>query len=761
MSRVAAITSSFILVIAIASPLKAQIIHGFIMNDEGEPLADVHVAVENSAVSTVSNESGLFRLQLENGSQESVSLLLSRIGYQTDFIKVDLSEPQSKPLTITLKQKIYRSEAVVVTATRTQQDIENVSIPVSVVTGEEMHKTGSMRLSDILSEQTGMQIVSDHGTGVQIQGFDPDYTLIMIDGSPVIGRTAGTLDLSRISVRNVEQIEIVKGPSSALWGSDALAGVVNIITKRATEELSGGITTRYGKNNTLDLSGDFSLNKFGVNSHIFGNLNSSAGYRLNPGVVSQTVPEFNNVTIGYRGDTRLSDQFEISGNIRWFRESQQNRSIVNNQSGEAELLNSDNFRSDFMGSGEVKFTPANRFNLTMSWITNHYGTESELSFAATDQLYSRSAFNQTFNQPEFKAAYRWSDSQKTLAGMGAIFEQVDAERFPGQPSFTTQFLFTQHSWSLSQNFEVTGGIRYDSHSEYSSQLSPKISTRYRVSDWIQFRASAGRGFKAPDFRQLFLDFTNTTAGYSVFGSSTVVEGIERQRTEGAIDQILIPLDSLNEIRAESSWALNTGFDIDPTPNLRFRMNLFRNNVSDLIETAPVARLTNGQSVFTYFNVDEVYTQGAEAEFRLRFAEQIDASLGYQYLDAQRRVERERILQDDQGELVQQTNVSFEPMFNRSRHSGNFSIFYESNNGWGANLRGLFRGRFGLFDRNGNGFVDSNELEPGYTVWNAALTRRVGKLATIQAGADNIFNYININQPFLAGRLWYAQVSISF
>jgi len=240
-----------------------------------------------------------------------------------------------------------------------------------------------------------------------------------------------------------------------------------------------------------------------------------------------------------------------------------------------------------------------------------------------------------------------------------------------------------------------------------------------------------------------------------------VEGIERQRTEGAIDQILIPLDSLNEIRAESSWALNTGFDIDPTPNLRFRMNLFRNNVSDLIETAPVARLTNGQSVFTYFNVDEVYTQGAEAEFRLRFAEQIDASLGYQYLDAQRRVERERILQDDQGELVQQTNVSFEPMFNRSRHSGNFSIFYESNNGWGANLRGLFRGRFGLFDRNGNGFVDSNELEPGYTVWNAALTRRVGKLATIQAGADNIFNYININQPFLAGRLWYAQVSISF
>jgi len=737
--------------------LHAQVIDGKIVNDKGEPLVDVHISIENSSIATVTNESGLFRLHLKEDDLESVTLFISRIGYQTVLYKVDLSNPPEKLLRITLNQTIYSSETIVVTAARTRQDIENVSIPVSVVTGEEIRRTGSMRLSDILSEQTGMQIVNDHGTGIQIQGFDPDYTLIMIDGSPIIGRTAGTLDLSRISVRNVKQIEIVKGPSSALWGSDALAGVVNIITKQATNDLSGGITTRYGKNNTLDVSGDFSMKAVGVSSHLFVNVNSSTGYRLNPGVVSQTVPEFDNFTIGYRGNTQLSEQLELSGNLRWFRESQQNRSTVNNQFGEAELLNRDDFRSDFMGRAEMTYTPASRLNFTMSWIKNHYGTESELTFANNNQLHSNSEFNQVFNQPELKAGYRWNDSHNTLAGIGAIFEQVDAARFPDQ----TQFLFSQHSWSVSQHFEVTVGVRYDSHSEYSSQLSPKISTRYRAADWIQFRASAGRGFKAPEFRQLFLDFTNTTAGYSVFGSSTVAEGIERQQTEGLIDRILIPLESLNEIRAESSWALNTGVDLDPTPNIRFRMNLFRNNVSDLIEAAPIARLTNGQSIFTYFNVDEVYTQGAETEFRIRFAEQFEASLGYQFLDAQRRIERERTVQDSQGEIVQQTDISFEPMFNRSQHSGNFSIFYKSKNGWGANLRGILKGKFGLFDRNGNGFVDSNEYEPGYTVWNAAISRRVGKLATIQAGADNLFNYININQPFFAGRLWYGQVSVSF
>lgn len=761
MSRITAITSSLILILAMASPLKAQVIDGLVINDEGEPLADVHVAVENSSIATLTSESGLFRLQIKNGSQKSVTLLLSRIGYKTDLIKVDLTEPQGEPLTITLKQKVYRSDAVVVTATRTRQDIENVSIPVSVVTGEEIRKTGSMRLSDILNEQTGMQIVNDHGTGIQVQGFDPDYTLIMIDGSPVIGRTAGTLDLSRISVRNVEQIEIVKGPSSALWGSDALAGVVNIITKRTSEDISGGFTTRYGENNTLDLSSDLSLGGNGFSNNFFVNRNSSGGYRLNPGSVSQTVPEFENYTLGYRGSLEISDRLEFSGNLRWFSESQENRSSAISRDGETLLMNSEDSRTDFMGRTEIIYTPVDMLDINLSLLTSYYGTDSQLTITDSGELFSATSFNQFFNRPELQSGYRWSGRHHSLAGAGAIFERLDAERYPSQPSFTTKFLFAQHSWTPSPEFEVTGGLRYDTHSEYSSQFSPKISTRYRAADWIQFRASAGRGFKAPEFRQLFLDFTNSTAGYSVFGSSTVTAGIEKQLAEGTIDRILIPLDNLNEIRAESSWALNGGFDLDPFQNIRLRVNLFRNNVSDLIETAPVARRTNGQSVFTYFNVDDVYTQGVETEFRIQFSERLRGSIGYQMLDARRKIERERIVQDELGEVIQQTDISFEPMFNRSMHSGNFSLFFESKSGWGANLRGIFRGQFGLFDQNGNGFVDPNEYEPGYMVWNAAASREIGNTATFQIGADNLLNYLDVNQPHLAGRLWYGQLTIKF
>lgn len=761
MFRFSAITGSLLLFLALAMPLNAQVIEGVVLNDEGKSLQDAHIVVENSSIAAVTGKSGTFSLHMGEIFSDSVTLTISRIGYQTESYTVYLNNSDERFIRIELKESVYTSEAAVVTATKTLKDIEEVSLPVSVITAEEIRQSGSMRLSDVLSEQTGMQIVNNHGTGIQVQGFDPDYTLIMIDGNPVIGRTAGTLDLTRISVRNVEQIEVVKGPSSALWGSEALAGVINIITTGTREKASGGITTRYGENNTLDLSGDLSLGGNGFSNNFFVNRNSSGGYRLNPGSVSQTVPEFENYTLGYRGNVEISDRLQFSGNLRWFSESQENRSSAISGDGQTVLMNSQDSRTDFMGRTEINYTPANMLDINLSLLTSYYGTDSQLTVTESGELFSATSFNQFFNRPELQSGYRWSGKHHSLAGAGAIFERLDAERYPSQPNFTTKFLFAQHTWTPSPEFEVTGGLRYDTHSEYSSQFSPKISTRYRAADWIQFRASAGRGFKAPEFRQLFLDFTNSTAGYSVFGSSTVAEGIEKQLAEGTIDRILIPLDNLNEIRAESSWALNGGFDLDPFQSVRLRVNLFRNNVSDLIETAPVARRTNGQSVFTYFNVDDVFTQGVETEFRIQFSQRLRGSIGYQLLDARRKIERERTVQDELGEVIQQTDISFEPMFNRSVHSGNFSLFFESKSGWGANLRGILRGQFGLFDQNGNGFTDPNEYEPGYMVWNAAASREIGNTATIQIGADNLLNYINVNQPHLAGRLWYGQLSVKF
>src|SRR5690625_7418351 len=105
------------------------------------------------------------------------------------------------------------------------------------------------------------------------------------------------------------------------------------------------------------------------------------------------------------------------------------------------------------------------------------------------------------------------------------------------------------------------------------------------------------------------------------------------------------------------------------------LNHFLNRVEDLIETAPFAQKTNGQSVYAYFNVDRAVMQGIETVLRWHPAEELDISLGYQLLDARKQIERDRRGQDSDGEVVVRTEASMKPMFNRCRHSVNIKRFY--------------------------------------------------------------------------------------
>lgn len=738
----------------------AQVIEGTVFDEMMKPLSEVHVQVQKCELNTMTAEDGTFEMDLDGCSKEDNRILATRVGFQPKEMNLLPGKPITD-LIIQMQPLVYESETVVVTATRTRRDIEEVTIPVSVVGKQEIERSGSMRLSDILAEQTGMQIVSDHGTGLQVQGFDPDYTLIMIDGNPVIGRTAGTLELDRISVRNVKQIEIVKGPSSALWGSDALAGVVNIITQVSSRPLSGGFTIRYGENETLDLAGDVSFQTGRWSNNLFLNRNASDGYRIDSNSAGQTVPDYENYTLSYRTDLELSDRITFDASLRYFTENQENTDQITDEEENQHYLNSDASRKDFVINPTLSVQPAERLDLSVGLQSSFYKTESDLTYLESGDVYASTNFKQYYNKPEFQAGFRWSDRHHSLVGGGVIFERLEADRYPDEPNFTTQFLFAQHSWTPVQKLELTAGFRYDVHSEYSSQLSPKFSARYNAKDWLQFRASVGRGFKAPEFRQLFLDFTNATSGYSVFGSSTVLEGLHQLEETGQISHILISPDQIEEIQAESSIAANVGVDMNLSSQFRFRVNLFRNNVSDLIETAPIARKTNGQSVFTYFNLEEIYTQGAEAEIRWTVLSALQASVGYQFLDARRLIEEERTVQNSDGEVETRMFSSHEPMLNRSRHSGNIKLFYENDAGWGGNIRGMFRGKYGLFDTNGNGFADENEYENGYTLWNAAVSKRLLEKFILQAGADNLFDYTNENIPSLPGRLWYAQVSVEF
>jgi len=667
---------------------------------------------------------------------------------------------------------------VVVTATRTERSIAEVPIPVTVVGAKQMKAMGSVRLNDVLGEQTGLSIVADHGRGVQMQGLNPEYTLILVDGEPLIGRTAGTLELSRVAVGNIQRVEVVKGPASALWGSEALAGVVNIITQKPQDGTSGTLRLRYGSNRTADVSASFNTQGERLGLTAFVDRYSSAGYTLLPESGTATVPPFSNYTAQSRLTYKLGERTKLSVSGRYFTESQASTYPVAAGTGTADVRY-ESRQQDYSINPMLTHSTANgRLFATARFYLAGYRTHEDYTYAVDGRPYNApdntTYFNQAFVRPEVQLDWRLNPKHTLTGGAGYIREGVEATRYDQTQHMQSYYGFVQDDWTPLPGLNIVAGARYDGHNQYQGQLSPKASVRYQVRPWLALRGSAGRGYRAPDFRQLYLNFSNPVVGYSVFGTHEVRERLAALAASGQL--VTYPttglplintalLDRASNLLPESSVAYNAGLQIDPTDKLSITASYFRNNLRDLIETTPVAQKTNSQSVFTYYNVSQAYTQGVEAEAGYQLLPGLRLSGGYQFLLAKdQAVEAQlaagSIYRRDPTTLMTERvkAADYGGLFNRSKHSGNVKLFYESpEKGLTASLRGIYRGRYGFQDLNGNAILDTDaEYVRGYTLWNVAASKTWQQRYTLQLGIDNVLGYTDPTYiSTLPGRLLYA------
>ena len=167
----------------------------------------------------------------------------------------------------------------------------NLAIPVLLINSKTLYQSGSLRLNDILSEQTGLMITDNFGKGIQMQGLSSEYTLVLLDGEPLIGRTGGVLDLSRITIRNIRKVEIIKGPSSSLYGSEAMGGVINIITDGAGQHKTDA-SIRFGRFGSIDGAINYARKYKKTDIQLASSYNRSEGYSLKPFAVQKTVEPF-------------------------------------------------------------------------------------------------------------------------------------------------------------------------------------------------------------------------------------------------------------------------------------------------------------------------------------------------------------------------------------------------------------------------------------------------------------------------------------
>ncbi|NBC56861.1 MAG: TonB-dependent receptor [Bacteroidetes bacterium] len=652
----------------------------------------------------------------------------------------------------------YDLKEVVITATRSERKRQDIPMPVKVLSQDVISNTGLRRADEILNEQTGITTITDQSgfKGIQMQGINSEYIMILIDNVPVVGRQSGNLDLSRLALGNIERVEIIKGPSSSLYGSEALGGVINIITQKPkSKDLKLDVDAAFGSFETSDfnLSTQQKLNDFSYS--VFINRLSSGGIDLDKNLQGNTIDPFENYTLSSHIKYKFSDNLKTAINYRLF---YQNIDI----SGESE-----EWDNNLTSITNHKWSSKLNADYEL-YFTQYQANQLEID-PITDDILFNSEFNQRLFRPEIRLTYDIGSKQELISGVGSNFEFLDRNLFENEVSFNSQYVYTQYSFSAFKNLDLIVGGRFDTHSEYDSQFSPKASAIYKLNDKLSIKASVGSGFKAPDFRQLYLDFTNSAVGYTVVGNRVEEAVIERLQNNNQILSLTVNPEDLGQpLEAESSLGINLGFSYQKNKfNLDF--NAFRNDIQNLIDTRIIARKTNGQNVFGYINRDNIYTTGFETDLSYSFNPNFKMSLGYQLLyafdkEAEERIDNGDVFVRDPETLITQRleRSEYFGLPNRSRHLANFKVFYKIPE-WKAfaNLRLNYRSKYALFDTNGNGLIDNfdDSFVDGFSLLNLTLSKSLFDHYKFQIIGENILNneqtgLLNLPGIRITGKIQY-------
>ncbi len=511
-------------------------------------------------------------------------------------------------------------DVVVVTATRTPTPRGTAPVAVEVVTREEIEASGAERLDELLEEQPGLQIESTVvGTAIRMQGMNPEHTLILVDGQRVLGRKDGVVDLSRFAVDDIERVEIVKGPSSVMFGSDAMGGVVHIVTRSPEQKPEVGAHVRVGTFGRVDATADLRVGSKTVKHKANAGYHRSNAWDLTPETLGTTASAYDQLDATYGIQLQPSDDLQVDADISWMQ--RRARGIDSPPSGA--VLDTRQFVDDHRASIRSWWTP---------------GPDTKIS-ARVSAGWFRAQF--LADQRNAKASDSYSDDREQLTeatlqldqslgdhfltlGVDTLAQGITSDRLAsdgggdGKADRQRIAVFAQDLWRLGEpsdgpTFTLAPGVRVSADTQFGTAFVPRLATVLTV-DPVTIRLSGGTGFRAPDFRELYLLFENPGVGYVVQGDP--------------------------ELKPERSLNATASIDVAPSELGSVSLQVYANRIRDLIATGPS---TPGElETFTYENIANATTQGFDLQGRLHPGP-LHLEAGYAFVHA-RDVDLDRPLQ---------------------------------------------------------------------------------------------------------------------
>jgi outer membrane receptor for ferrienterochelin and colicins len=573
-SAILAIAAALVLGAAAADAQSATGLRGRVVDAvTGAPIAGAEVRVGEAAGGvTTSGVDGRWEMEGISGSEVVVNV--AKAGYTPRTVPARL--PATAALLVALTPEALTLDALVVTASRRLQRLADVPVTTERITREEIEQTGASDLASALVERTGIQLEGGEpaGAGVMLEGFGSERVLVLLDGQPLVGRISGQFDLSRIPASIVERVEVVKGPQSSLYGSEAMGGVVNIITRKPERGAWGaGADLTAGTQGRADVDASLRGSASAVAYTVQGGRRTT---QLTPGQAEETGA----LSERWDGSTRLSwsprPSLEVGASGLLLSERQRW------QSGPLYY-----FADNIQRSARLEATwtvPASRLGATL-YLTDFDHLSRQ---ALAPQPVDGSGDHEIQRLVEGELLYNLARGGQALdLGIEAKRESTASDRVQGRDR-TIHSLepFAQATWKVGKASMVPG-VRFAWSEQWGTHWTPRLAALYRPIPALGLRASVGRGYRAPAFKELYLDFLNTGAGFSY-----TVRG----------NPDLTPESSTN-LTASAEWARGPVY---------LRAQGFYNRFDDFIETRLVGD-SSGVSVYTYGNIARGFTQGAELE----------------------------------------------------------------------------------------------------------------------------------------------------
>lgn len=429
-------------------------------------------------------------------------------GVITGSVYAQADKGESEDMT----KKIFELNPVVVTGTGTHQRLKNTPAPVSVITANEIKRAGITDFQQAMTMMVPSLSFSPNAMGsyLMMNGLSNKYVLILVNGRKLTGDISGNIDISQIDMSRVKRIEVLNGAASSLYGSDAIAGVINIITNQPKEEISFTSNSRYsGKNQfTQGLNLDIAKGKLG--SYTAFKYDHSDGWQ-NSGVTEsgdELIETLDQLSVGYNTNN-FSQQFtyDATDNLSFYANGGYYWHMTDRPIEREGVDGGNKYNTHYEGYNwgtGAKYKLNNRNSIQLDYAGNNYASRYKYMLASGDYLQGDYSFTkrQKFHDAELKGIFGFTTNSTTVFGIDYrqdILVRPDADVDKGLYTLSG---YGQHEVKLWDHLTGIVGLRYDHHEQAGGRFTPKVAAMYNIGNF-NLRATYAAGFRAPGIDELY------------------------------------------------------------------------------------------------------------------------------------------------------------------------------------------------------------------------------------------------------------------